>query len=162
MTIRARAILALAAFMLLSSGCVRSYKISSLDKSFIKAREQTKGVVHKAFDDVKSRREKLKGFKNTTPGHDPEVWQEMKAITEEMAGLGKEMSSYPGRIETLRNQLKLTVGKREKVRSDQPRLWKQVEVLKEKLLELHGEFKGLTGRYTALNKTFRALSKKLR
>ncbi len=162
MNARLRTVIALAALLLLSVGCVRVYKVSSLDKSFIKAREQTKGVVHKAFDDVKARREALKGFKNTAPGHDPKVWNEMKRVTEEMAGLGKKMGTFPGRIETLRNQLKLVVGKRKKVRSDQPRLWKQVDAIKGKLEGLFGEFKGLTGQYTQLNKTFRALSKKLR
>lgn len=157
-----RTVLALAALMVLSAGCVRVYKASSLDKSFIKAREQTKGVVHKAFDDVKARREKLKGFKKTTPGYNEAVWQDMKVTTEKMASLGKEMSTYPGRIETLRNQLKLTLGKRTKVRSDQPRIWKQVEAMKAKLAALHIDFKALTGQYSDLNQTFRTLSKQLR
>ncbi len=162
MNARTHTLIALAAVLLLSAGCVRVYKVSSMDNSFIKAREQTKGVVHKAFDDVKARREKLKGYKGTVPAHDAKVWKEMKRITEEMAGLGKKMGTFPGRIETLRNQLKLIVGKHKKVRSDQPRLWKQVEAIKGKLEGLFVEFKGLTGQYTQLNKTFRALSKKLR
>ena len=159
---RINVVLALAALSVLASGCVRAYKVSSLDKSFIKAREQTKGVVHKAFDDVNARREKLKGFQKTVPDHDPAVWQKMKDLTEQMASVGKEMSSFPGSIETLPNQLKLVVGKRTKIRSDEARLWNQVEGIKGKLEGLFSEFKGLTGEYTALNQAFRALSKKLR
>ena len=155
-------ILAVVALALLCSGCTSVYRVAALDKSFIKAREQTKGVVHKAFDDVKARREKLKGFKKTVPNHDPMVWQQMKDITEELAKLGKEMGAYPGRIETLRNQLKLVAGKRKKIGQDEPRLWKQVEGIQDKLYTLFGEFNELTGRYTALNKTFRSLSRKLR
>lgn len=155
-------IIALVVLALLPSGCTRVYRVSALDKSFINAREQTKGVVHRAYDDVKARREKLKGFKMTVPDHDPAVWQQMKDITEQLAKVGKEMGTYPKRIETLRNQLKLVVGKRKKIRSDDPRLWKQVAGIKDKLRALHGEFKGLTGEYNALNKTFRSLSKKLR
>ena len=162
MTNRTGTILMFAALALLSTGCVRVYKVSSLDKRFIKAREQTKGVVHKAFDDVNARRERLKGFKNTVPDHDRAVWEEMKVLTEKMASLGKEMSTFPGRIEILRNQLKLVVGKRTKVRSDEPRLWQQVEDIKGKLEGLFKEFKGLTGHYTDLNRTFRTLSGQLR
>ena len=146
---RINVVLALAALSVLASGCVRAYKVSSLDKSFIKAREQTKGVVHKAFDDVNARREKLKGFQKTVPDHDPAVWQKMKDLTEQMASVGKEMSSFPGSIETLPNQLKLVVGKRTKIRSDEARLWNQVEGIKGKL---EGALLGVQGSHRRVHR----------